>query len=246
MDRDTTFKDHHLWELQRRDALHNSLSLPVGVLTIVAGGALTMARSVETEPTFAKVGLIVTLTITIALLLCNLCCLARSLIFYKYSHAPDMLQWLGDREHFEREYGKKWRVLGITKARAEQQARREFYYHLDHTYAKSASNNSIQNKKKAEWIALGHRFLIASVFFLMLAGVFFSLSPKKHADDTAPKSPKDAKPVIIPSKPEKPVKGSAYSPLTKPKDIERPPVRDPVVINEKFPSKDDGFGLSDL
>ncbi|WDJ99141.1 hypothetical protein JH262_05745 [Xanthomonas campestris pv. incanae] len=193
MDRDTTFKDHHLWELQRRDALHNSLSLPVGVLTIVTGGALAMARSIGTEATLPNVGLIVSLFITAELLICNLYCLTKSLIAYKYSHAPDMVVWLRDREHFESEYREKWQTLDITEAEAEQRARRDFYHHLDETYAKCALNNSIQNNKKAEWIARGHRFLIASLGFLMLAGVFFSLSPTKPADDAAQRLLKDAK-----------------------------------------------------
>ncbi|WP_180996764.1 hypothetical protein, partial [Xanthomonas citri] len=230
----------------RDRANQDSLSLPVGILTVVAGGALTMARSVDIEHPASKLGLSIALAVTAVLLLCNLFCLAKSLVRYKYSHAPDMLEWLGDREHFEHEYREKWRGLGITKSRAEQEARREFYYHLDQTYAKSASNNSIQNKKKAEWIALGHRFLIASVGSLMLAGVFFSLSPTKPADDVAPKSLKDAKKVITPSKPEKPANSPASLPSTTAKDIKRPPVRDPMVINEKFPQKDHDFGLDDL
>ncbi|MEB1939923.1 hypothetical protein VDR55_19935 [Xanthomonas campestris pv. campestris] len=246
MDRDTTFKDHHLWELQRRDALNNSLSLPVGVLTVVAGGALAMARSVDIEHPASNLGFSIALAVTAVLLLCNLCCLTKSLIRYKYSHAPDMLEWLGDREHFESEYRKKWRELGITEARAKQEARCEFYYHLDKTYAQSASNNAIQNKKKAEWIALGHRFLIASVGSLILAGVFLSLSPTKPADDAASRSPKDAKTVIIPSKPEKTVSSPSSLPTTKPKGIERPPVREPVVSNERFPNKNDVLGLDDL
>lgn len=152
-----------------------------------------MARSIGTEATLPNVGLIVSLFITAELLICNLYCLTKSLIAYKYSHAPDMVVWLRDREHFESEYREKWQTLDITEAEAEQRARRDFYHHLDETYAKCALNNSIQNNKKAEWIARGHRFLIASLGFLMLAGVFFSLSPTKPADDAAQRLLKDAK-----------------------------------------------------
>ncbi|WDM78307.1 hypothetical protein K6979_14150 [Xanthomonas cucurbitae] len=148
-----------------------------------------------------------------------------------------MVVWLRDREDLEREYSEKWQTLDITEAEAKQSARRDFYYHLDETYAISARNNSIQNNRKAEWIARGHRFLIASLGSLILAGVFFSLSPTKSADDAAPRSPKDGKTVTIPSKPEKAVNSPASLPTTKPKGVERPPVREPVVSNENFHEK---------
>jgi len=246
MERDTTFKDHHIWELQRRDALNNSLSLPVGVLTVVAGGALAMARSIDIEDPFANPGLSAALLATAVFVLCNLFCLGMSLIRYRYSHAPDMVQWLTDREHYESEYRKKWRGLGLTKGKVEHEARREFYNHLDQTYATSASNNANQNNRKAKWIADSHRCLLASIGFLILAGILLSLSPKTPTDDAAPKSQKDAKTMIAPSKPEKPTNNPASLPSSTPKGIERLPVRAPVVINEKFPQKDKSFGVDDL
>ncbi|WP_219820577.1 hypothetical protein, partial [Xanthomonas arboricola] len=66
------------------------------------------------------------------------------------------------------------------------------------------------------------------------------------ADDAASRSPKDAKTVIIPSKPEKTVSSPASLPTTNPKGIERPPVREPVVSNERFSDKKDVLGLDDL
>lgn len=246
MERDTTFKDHHIWELQRRDALNSSLSLPVGVFTVVAGGALAMARSIDIEDPFANPGLSAALLATAFFVLCNLFCLGMSLIRYKYSHAPDMGQWLKDREHFESEYRKKWRGLGLTKGKVEHEARREFYNHLDRTYATSASNNANQNNRKAKWIADSHRCLLASIGFLILAGVLLSISPKTPTDDAASESQKDEKTMIAPSKPEKPTNNPASLPSSTPKGIERLPVRDPVVVNEKFPQKDVNSGLDDL
>lgn len=241
MDRDTTFKDHHLWELQRRDSLNNSLSLPVGVLTIVTGGALTMAKSIETECTVTSIGLIVTLIITAALLICSLYCLVKSLISYKYSHAPDMVVWLNDRDQYEKEYRDKWQDASSAKSEDEAAsiARNEFYYHLDKTYAKSARDNNIQNNRKAEWIARGHRLLIASLSTLMLAGLFFSLSPTKTANYASSKSTKEASTMTISSKSKNPVNSPAPPPAaTKPKEIQRPPFREPIVSNENFPVKD--------
>lgn len=239
MERDTTFKDHHFWELQRRDALHNSLTLPVGVLTLAAGGVLAMVRAVSMEFSIVNVGLISALIITTGLLFGNLYCLTKALIKYKYSHAPDMVQWLDDRKHFESEFRTKWRAVGLTKAKAEHEAQREFYCHLDETYAKSATNNSAQNKRKAEWIAKGHRFLIGGVGFLMVAGAFFSFTPVKPTDDVSPKPRKDTKATMILNNPEKPVKRPEPLPPSKPEGIVRPPVREPVVSNEKFPTERD-------
>jgi len=157
-----------------------------------------------------------------------------------------MLEWLADRKHFEEEYGKKWRMLRLTKAKAEHEARREFYYHLDEIYAESASNNSVQNKRKGEWIALGHRFLIASVLFLIFGGVFFSLVPPKPANDVSSKSSKNPRTIMIFNNPEKPVKRPEPLPPAKPEGIVRPPVRQPVVSNEKYPDEADAPGFGDL
>lgn len=178
MDRDSTFKEHHFWELQRRDALNSSLSLHVGAATLLIGGAYTMSKAVTDQPGLFSHLLSGGLMITGLLLLATMFCLVRAIFGYGYYHAPDMRDLLNDRRHWIAE---NRRVAGLPKEglsddfEAEDRARRKglnsFYESTDDFYAKSAGQNGVENKRKNYWIYWSNRFITGSLIFFLLSGI---------------------------------------------------------------------------
>lgn len=178
MERDTTFKEHHFWELQRRDALNNSLSLHIGATTLLVGGAYTMAKVVSDHPGVASHFLSGGLLITVICLLATIFCIVRAIFGYGYFHFPDMNVKLRDRASLIAQYRKAYQLPeGLEfgdwqrEIEARQKAFQSFHDINDETYSQSASMNAKQNNRKAFWIYLSNRFLVGSLVAFLISGI---------------------------------------------------------------------------
>lgn len=226
MERDSTFKDHHFWELQRKETLNAGLSLQIGATTLLIGGLYAMSKTITGACSVSNHLLIAGALLTGAALIGTLICLALAIFGYEYHHATDMRTLLGDRQHYEKQYQGIAEPDETPEVTAEK-ALSAFYVRMDKLYADAAGHNSTENQRKNKWIYWANRCLAASLICFALTGLPYLgatigtdekpvkvelLDPK---GDLMSEEKKDAPPTPPPA--------------TQQKQIEHPPERQPVV-----------------
>lgn len=226
MERDSTFKEHHFWELQRRDALNSGLSLQIGATTLLIGGVYAMWQAVTTECSISNHLLGLFLMLTGVSLLATLVCLALSVFGYAYHHTPDMRTMLGDRNHYEEQYREQG---GPGEPLSEEEAKKAlsaFHAHMDKTYANASGHNAGENGRKTAWIYRANRGLAASLILFAVSGLpYLAVSLNKEE--------KPVKVQVIPpsgaTMSEQKKDTPPPQPVSQQKQIQHPPQREPVV-----------------
>ena len=236
MERDNTFKDHHFWELQRRDALNGGLSLQIGATTLLIGGIYAMSKAVTGECSVSNHLLIAALVLTGAALIGTLTCLTLSIFGYAYHHTTDMRTLLADRKHYEEQY------QGIAEADEPKSVTAEkalaaFHTRMDQSYANAAGHNSSENQRKNRWIYRANRFLAASLILFALTGLPY-LGATLGADEKPVKVQLLNRPSDLMSE-QKKDPPPPLPPTAQQKQIEHPPVREPVVCFDHVIPKGD-------
>lgn len=170
MERDNTFKEHHFWELQRKDALNTGLSLQIGAATLLISALYPMLKSITAECSFSNHLLVVGAVLTGASLIGTLICIAMSVFGYAYHHTPDMRTLYGDRVHYE---GQSRDVASPDDSPVviAERALTAFYVRMDKSYSDAAGHNADENQRKNRWIYRANRFLAASLICFALTGV---------------------------------------------------------------------------
>ncbi|UKE50056.1 hypothetical protein KCU57_15260 [Xanthomonas translucens] len=180
MDRDTTFKEHYFWEMQRRDSLNSSISFPVGIATLLFGALYTMSKAVTLD--FACRNLLLVMPMAVALI-----CLSVSVFFsawaYRsrqgYAHAPHTAGLHKTKKGLENYY------IGCGKSQEEAKtiAHAEFLSDLDAVYAENGEINGKANDKKAKRILVANEFIIYALIFVALSGLIFFFQSKTSQEE---------------------------------------------------------------
>lgn len=227
MERDSTFKDHHFWELQRKETLNAGLSLQIGATTLLIGGLYAMSKAITGECNVSNHLLIAGALLTGAALIGTLVCLALAVFGYEYHHATDMRTLLGDRQHYEKEYqgvAEPDEAPEVTAGKALT----AFYVRMDRLYANAAGHNSTENQRKNKWIYWANRLLAGSLIGFALTGLPY-LGVTLGADEKPVKvqllNPKGD----LMSQEKKDAPPAPPPPAAQQKQIEHPPERQPVV-----------------
>lgn len=169
MDKDTTFKEHFFFELQRRDSLNNSLSLSVGIVTLLLGGAITMSKGVSGDGSTANAVLVLALVGTGVSLAATVYCLVRSIFGYTYAYFPDTKAMLEARTNLIIYYetlNKRWKS-------AKRTALQEYGAEVERIYAECAKQNGDNNDKRAVWAYNGNRCMVVSLVVFAVCGMAY-------------------------------------------------------------------------
>jgi hypothetical protein len=169
MDRDSTFKEHYFWELQRRDSLNSSLAFPVGVVTLLFGATYAMSQTVSLELTGWNAVLLLLLVVTSVLLALGVFFLVQSYWGYTYKHMPLSAKLLDYREELVA-YHKACGKIGVD---AHAAAEEDFRNDLDRAYATNCEINSENNDSKSSNIFRANLYIIASIASVALCGLIF-------------------------------------------------------------------------
>lgn len=175
MDRDTTFKEHYFWEMQRRDSLNASISFPVGIATLLFGALYTMSKAVTLD--LACKNLLLALPMGVALF-----CLSVSVIFsaraYRskqdYAHAPYGAALYETKKGLHKYYVD----CGRSEEEATIVAQAEFLSGMDKIYAENSEINGKANDNKAKRILIANQFVIYALLFVALSGFIFFVQSK--------------------------------------------------------------------
>ncbi|WP_108168448.1 hypothetical protein [Xanthomonas campestris] len=169
MDRDSTFKEHYFWELQRRDSLNSSLAFPVGIVTLLFGATYAMSQTVSLELKGWNAVLLLLLVVTAVLLCVGVFFLVQAYWGYTYKHMPlsaKLLDYKSELFAYHKDFGKD-------DDSARDAAEQDFCNDLDRAYATNCEINSENNDSKSSNIFRANLYIIASIVTIALCGLIF-------------------------------------------------------------------------
>ncbi|MFG3449582.1 hypothetical protein ACGFZ3_13455 [Stenotrophomonas sp. NPDC047960] len=169
MEKDTTFKEHFFFELQRRDSLNNSLSLLVGIVALLLGGTLTMSKGASLDASLSNIFRIVTLLLTTAALAATVYYMIRSIFGYTYAYFPDTKEMLKTRGEFISFYAAQHKCLETAKSAALE----DYAAEVEAIYAECTARNGGNNDERAAWAHKANRWLVISLVLFAVAGVAY-------------------------------------------------------------------------
>lgn len=151
-------REHYFHEIERRRALASSLSLPIGVVTVLGGILITVARAIDRpysdlEVLFLHFVLFATIALGAAVYY-----LLRSHVGFTYGYiaSPEAINdYRNSLTNYYRSIGAKVRQKKIEK---------EVQQFISSEYAKLADHNAEKNDLKSYYL---HRANIAIVFTLI-------------------------------------------------------------------------------
>ncbi|MCO5735911.1 hypothetical protein [Stenotrophomonas maltophilia] len=183
MNSDTTFKDQYYFELQRRDALNNGLTLSVGILTLLVSGMGTMLGGATLDWGISSIVLCTFWVLTAVPVAAAFYCVVRSLLGYEYGYFPDALEMGKARDGFLRYHAAR---KECSKEAGKKQALSEYGDMVEGIYAKHASRNGGNNDKRAEWAFRTNRWLVAGLIGLVCCGLAYLSNTIGTKDKSSP------------------------------------------------------------
>jgi len=166
MERDSTFKEHHFFELQRRESLNNGLSLLVGIVALLASGAVTMCKGLSLDGSASDMFLSSALILTAGALSVTVICMIVSIFGYTYAYFPDTNELLRTRGEFI-----TYHSNGQEAAEdARKVALDDFAQEIERIYAQNASMNGATNDKRSRWVFFANRAVVVSLALFAVSG----------------------------------------------------------------------------
>lgn len=220
---DKFLKDRYDSELARKDKLSDSVGLPVSVLIVLAGLAVTMARGftyAHHRLTFVFVVLVVLSGISF---LCSLWNLAHA---YHGRHDYERLPSLNDLYESLNEYREYYlEYPNADDEHKEQLALEDFDGNLRHRIIQAADRNAASNNNRQRRLHLGIMWLFAVLLGTLLSAVPYGIdqallqpkTPVVHIDNLDGR-----KDPVMPQTPAPPQTAPDQRPKAESKPTERP------------------------
>lgn len=164
------YSDHYSREATRRNELTNSLSLPLGILSLLIGGLVVMAQTIHLPIGAIALLQLALIGIAVLFVLATAYFLGRSYYSnYEYGYAPTA-QEIKD---FKAKLVTYYTSIGDTPDVAESKAETEAIEHLDSQHAIHADRNHQNNNRKSYFIYMANGTLIAAIASTLVAGSAF-------------------------------------------------------------------------
>ena len=160
------YKEHYCLEAARKNDLTNALSLPLGILSLLIGGLVVVARDIHVPLNNIAVLQLALMAVAAAFILLSAYFLVRSYYNYEYGYAPTPLEIKAFKEGLVAYYV----ALGEKEATAVQKADEEALEHVDAEYAAHADRNAKNNNRKSSFIHNANGALICAIISTLAVG----------------------------------------------------------------------------
>lgn len=160
------YKEFYFHEIERKYSLMKSMSLPVGVATIIASALLVVAARLNTISSFFDLGLLVLLICTALLLFLSVYYMTRAYFNHAYQYLPTTLQIASHRRELENFFRQTQEVR-----KAVQLADEETMRFLADVLASTAHHNSLVNDKRSRFLFWANASLSGALLLLILGGI---------------------------------------------------------------------------
>lgn len=163
MDMHQFYKEHYFHEANRRHQLTNALAIPIGVLTVIAGALIVVAKHIDMPLSRIEGFILMFLVIASILLLVTVCFLTRSYFNYSYGYIATSQEL--------KEYLEKLREVYGADSNSENKANAELEEYINSQYAEHTHRNVQNNDQKSYYVHKANGFLIATLIVAFVSGV---------------------------------------------------------------------------
>ncbi|WP_041361944.1 hypothetical protein [Methylovorus sp. MP688] len=161
------YQTHYFYETDRRDQINNSLTIPLGVISLVSGAFLVIAREIDYPFNISETIQLYLLGLTAVSLILAAIFMGRAYWGYGYAHMP--------RAEEIRQYCENLKIHYISQNYtiddANKLADEETLEYVESQYSVNAELNAENNDIKSANLFKANGFTMASVVFLVISAV---------------------------------------------------------------------------
>jgi hypothetical protein len=166
---DDTFKELYELELDRNSDLRSALALPAGVVSLILGGLVFMAKELHWPLSNIETLQLLFMTISGGACVGAGVKLLGTLTGFTYRYLPSA----GSLNDYRDKLVAFHLASGGTPAEAEAAAESETMEYIAAQYVADADHNTGNNDAKSAALNHAHLWIIVALFFTVAAGVFF-------------------------------------------------------------------------
>lgn len=160
------YKDHYKLEVTRRHELTSALAIPLGVLSLLLGALVVVAKEIHVPLDDWKIIQLAAIVASFVCLSATTYFLFRSYFNYEYGYVPTPLEIKSYRDGLVAYYV----ATGLSNDVAIKTAEDETFEHIDSEYATHTHRNTANNDRKSAFLYRANGALILSVVFTVVAG----------------------------------------------------------------------------
>lgn len=176
-------EDRYDYELQRKEQLNAAMALPVGVLTVLAGAAIGMARTLtRQDPVVTGVFVGILILVIVFFFVCA-SCLWRAFIAQTYIYLPT-LSSLDQWEEDDRQFKSYVESTGGTTPDDD-----DFSSFLRKGIIEAADANTKSNDFRSKWMHWSRIWLLVVFCLTALAGIPYTADQMRFRMPQAPTQP---------------------------------------------------------
>lgn len=157
-------KEHYFFEADRRHQLTGSLSIPIGVLTVLIGTVLVMVQGMRMPFNMMDKVQISILSLSAVFMLASIYFLIRSYFNYSYGY-------IATPEELKHYYDKLIAYYKAINAGVGSNAAEELEEYITCEYAKYAHRNALNNNQKSYYLHKANGFLVGALITILLSGI---------------------------------------------------------------------------
>jgi hypothetical protein len=156
-------KEHYFFEANRRHQLTGALAIPVGVLTVLGGALLVIAKDLDTPLDALEKTQLALIVFSALLMGVTIFYLVRSYFNYSYGYIAtpkELGEYFGSLVEYQSQNGG-----------TRQDAERELEEYVNSEYATHTHRNTEKNDLKSSYLHKANGYLIASLVFVVFTGL---------------------------------------------------------------------------
>ncbi len=226
------YKELYIFELQRRGDLTKSLSIPIGIVSIIASAIFVIITQLSKPLSSIEILEFCILLISIFLLIISVFLLFKSFYNYPYGYIPtakEIEDWRGSLVKY---------YIEISKNDSGILADEDITKFLISKFAEHAHRNAINNDTRSTHLHNANLFIIASIIFLFMSGGVFiteSFSNAEKVYKVILVEPNNTGDNVMADETESETHGESED---APEPTKPPPPKDRIINEEKLPPRE--------
>jgi hypothetical protein len=180
MDIKDFYQTHYFHESARRDQINNSLTIPLGIISLISGGALALAKELDVPFDNFEIFQLIFLVMTSLFLILSSVFLGKAYWGYGYAHMPRTKQL----QDYHQQLIYYYLNLGNSQDFASNLASNDVSEYIASEYANNSDTNAFNNDKKSANLFKANTFMMASLLFLFFSALPYVIDEIKKPTET--------------------------------------------------------------
>jgi hypothetical protein len=159
-------EDQYKYELARRNELSGSISIPMGIISLIGGGIYLMLKEVRFPLTELEIGLVTVAIAALVSMVVSAVMLAIALAGSRYryvSTARELKEW-------RRRVVQSYLDRQVPQEKAESFADSNLREALQEKFSEAAHHNTVLNDKRSLWLSWANFGMVFGLVFAFITG----------------------------------------------------------------------------